>query len=63
MSFDFAQLWNDTRALRGRAAARPLLEKLQMLDALRERALSIRGARLREAPTLQKQPLASGAES
>ena len=41
---DLRRIIESKRALRQRLAARPLAEKLQMLDALRERALAIRGA-------------------
>jgi hypothetical protein len=43
MSFDLQRILESKRALRRRLAARPVAEKLQMLDALRERALAIRG--------------------
>jgi hypothetical protein len=57
MSFDLQKVFESKRALRRELAARPLAEKLRMLDALRERALAIRPAKpapdtdgLREAP-------------
>jgi hypothetical protein len=57
MSFDLQKILESKRALRRELAARPLAEKLRMLDALRERALAIRSANpapgpdgLREAP-------------
>jgi hypothetical protein len=40
MSFDLERILESKRALRRRLAARPIAEKLQMLDALRERALA-----------------------
>ncbi|HEV7404749.1 MAG TPA: hypothetical protein VGO11_17540 [Chthoniobacteraceae bacterium] len=43
MTFDLQRILESKRALRRRLAARPIAEKLQMLDALRERALAIRG--------------------
>ena len=43
MSFDLQRILESKRALRRRLAARPVAEKLRMLDALRERALAIRG--------------------
>ena len=42
MSFDPAKILQSKRAFRQRLAARPIEEKLAMLDALRERALAIR---------------------
>jgi len=44
MSFDLQEILKGKRALRRELAARPLAEKLRMLDALRERALAIRPA-------------------
>jgi hypothetical protein len=43
MSFDLELILESKRGLRRRLAARPVAEKLRMLDALRERALAIRG--------------------
>lgn len=42
MTFDLARILESKRAFRQRLAARPIAEKLAMLDALRERALAIR---------------------
>ena len=57
MTFDLQAILKSKRALRRELAARPLAEKLRMLDALRERALAIRSAKpasgaggLREEP-------------
>ena len=57
MTFDLAKILQNKREFRQRLAARPIAEKLAMLDALRERALTIRPARpapdesvLRERP-------------
>jgi hypothetical protein len=44
MTFDLARIIEGKRALRRHLAARPIAEKLRMLDALRERTLSIRAA-------------------
>lgn len=43
MSFDFDRLAEDKRELRRNLAARPVVERLLMLDRLRERELAIRG--------------------
>ena len=45
MTFDLAKILQSKREFRKRLAARPISEKLAMLDALRERALTIRPAR------------------
>jgi hypothetical protein len=57
MTFDLAKILRSKRELRQRLAARPIEEKLALLDALRERALALRPARptpdtgaLREEP-------------
>jgi|SoiMetStandDraft_5_1073268.scaffolds.fasta_scaffold1098051_1 hypothetical protein len=44
MSFDLEKLLASKRALRRDLAARPIAEKLRMLDALRERALTLRAS-------------------
>ena len=59
MSFDLEKILQSKREFRQRLAARPIAEKLSLLDDLRERQLAIRGragdatskAALREAPT------------
>jgi putative transposase len=43
MSFDLQKILASKRALRRDLAARPIAEKLRLLDALRERQLAIRG--------------------
>jgi hypothetical protein len=42
MSFDLEKILESKRAFRQRLAARPIEEKLSMLDALRERTLALR---------------------
>ena len=42
MSFDLQKILESKRALRRNLAARPVAEKLRLLDALRERELAIR---------------------
>jgi len=56
MTFDLAEILRSKHAFRQRLAARPIEEKLAMLDALRARAIALRestpvaeGATLREA--------------
>lgn len=43
MTFDLQAILESKRALRRDLAARPIAERLRMLDALRERELAIRG--------------------
>ena len=43
MSFDLQKILESKRTLRRDLAARPVGEKLRMLDALREREIAIRG--------------------
>jgi len=55
MSFDLEKILASKRALRRELAARPIAEKLRMLDALRERTLTLRSTPassgvLRETP-------------
>jgi hypothetical protein len=45
MTFELAKILQSKREFRQRLAARPIEEKLAMLDALRERALAIRPPR------------------
>ena len=47
MSYDLQKILESKRALRRNLAARPIAEKLKMLDALRERELAIRGGTIR----------------
>ena len=44
MTFNLERILESKRALRRDLAARPVAEKLRMLDALRERALTLRSA-------------------
>jgi hypothetical protein len=45
MTFDLARILQSKREFRRHLAARPIEEKLAMLDALRERALALRASR------------------
>ncbi|MDQ3813872.1 MAG: hypothetical protein M3347_07955 [Armatimonadota bacterium] len=44
MTFDLEKILQSKREMRQRLAARPIEEKLAMLDVLRERALALRAA-------------------
>ncbi len=53
MTFDLRQILQSKRAYRQTLAAKPIAEKLRLLDAMRERALAIRPAKpgvVRESP-------------
>jgi hypothetical protein len=57
MRFNFSKIEQSKREFRQRLAARPIVEKLAMLDALRERALAIRPARSGSEPdALHEEP-------
>jgi len=57
MSFDLQKILADKRRLRRDLAARPIEEKLRMLDALRERELAIRGRAVHTDPgVLREEP-------
>ena len=58
MSFDLKKVIESKRALRRNLAARPLAEKLRMLDALRERELAIRGRAVHSDPSGLREELA-----
>ena len=68
MTFDLAKILQSKRAFRQRLAARPIEEKLAMLDALRECALALRssgpaagaGALHEEPPPYRVQPKKPG---
>ena len=59
MTFDLQKILESKRALRRNLAARPIGEKLRMLDALREREIAIRGRAVPPRPvagTLHEPP-------
>ena len=57
MSFDLQKILKSKRALRRNLAARPVAEKLRMLDALRERELAIRGSAVHsDSSALREEP-------
>ncbi|MEJ7745478.1 MAG: hypothetical protein WKF61_01745 [Luteimonas sp.] len=58
MSFDFQKMLESKHALRRNLAARPMAEKLRMLDALRERELAIRGNAVHSDATAVREILA-----
>lgn len=56
MNFDFDRVWKNKRVLRERLARRPVAEKLRLLDAMRERAVTIRAAKACRPTTGQEPP-------
>jgi hypothetical protein len=48
MTFDLRKIFESKRAHRRDLASRGIMEKLAMLDAMRERAVTLRSAVLRE---------------
>ena len=68
MTFDLAKILQSKRAFRQRLAARPIEEKLAMLDDLRARALALRSSKLaagtgalhEEPPPYRAQPKKPG---
>ena len=61
MSFDLQKILESKRALRRHLTARPLAEKLRMLDALRERELAIRGRAVHsDSSALREEPAPFG---
>ena len=58
MTFDLNKILESKRAFRRQLAARPIAEKLAMLDALRERELAIReaGQSANESSVLHEEP-------
>jgi hypothetical protein len=61
MSFDLQKILESKRALRRDIAARPVAEKLRMLDVMRERELAIRErAGSAETSSPHEEPAPSG---
>jgi hypothetical protein len=59
MTFDVAKILQSKREFRHRLATRPIVEKLAMLDALRERTLAIRGVQATAEPDALREETAS----
>ena len=57
MTFDLTTILQNKRAFRQRLAARPIEEKLAMLDALHARAIVLRESRSATAGDLREEPL------
>ena len=56
MTFDPAKIWESKRKFRQRLAAKPIEEKLAMLDALRARTIALRGSRAGAQPVNREEP-------
>ena len=56
MSFDLEDMLQSKKAFREQLAARPIAEKLRMLDAMRERVLAIRNATIGQPGLVQEMP-------
>ena len=57
MTFDWTRIMQGKRELRQTLAAKPIEEKLAMLDALRARTIALRGSRTEPQPgTLREKP-------
>jgi hypothetical protein len=64
MSFDLNKILESKRALRRTLAAKPLVEKLRMLDALRGREIAIRGSTTQsDSESVREKPAADGKRS
>ncbi len=59
MSFDLQKILDSKRALRRNLAARPVAEKLRLLDAMRERELAIRGRKVQSDSSAVRKELTS----
>ena len=53
MTFVLAKILQSKREFRQRLAARPIEEKLAMLDALRARSIALRGSRAESQPRMR----------
>jgi hypothetical protein len=60
MSFDLEEMLRSKKAFREQLAARPIAEKLRMLDAMRGRALAIRNATIGQPGLVQEMPAGYG---
>ncbi len=63
MTFDLTKIMQSKREFRQRLAAKPIEEKLAMLDALRARTIALRGSRAEPHPgALREERPADSAE-
>ncbi len=59
MSFDLQKMLESKRAFRRELAARPVAEKLRILDAMRERELALRGTGSSSSSVVREEPPAT----
>jgi len=62
MKFDINAIVKSKEAFRLRLAALPVAEKLRLLDAMRERAVTIRGANPTEPRGVREEPSRYGSQ-
>ena len=55
MTFDLGKIMQSKREFRQRLAARPIEEKLAMLDSLRARTITLRGSRAEPQPGMLRE--------
>ena len=63
MSFDWQKVTQSKKAYRRKLAAKPIAEKLRLLDAMHESALSIRRANRRQVNVVREEPPDYGTKS
>lgn len=56
MSFDLQEMLRSKQALRQRLTTLPIVEKLRLLDELRQRAVAIRGAGTHTGNVVREEP-------
>jgi hypothetical protein len=62
MTFDLARILESKRAYRSALAARPIGEKLRLLDDLRQRSLDLRSSQSTSSFILREEPAVYGAK-
>jgi hypothetical protein len=63
VSFDWQKVAQSKKAYRRKLAAKPIAEKLRLLDAMHESALSIRRANRRQVNVVREEPPDYGIKS
>jgi hypothetical protein len=63
VSFDWQKVTQSKKAYRRKLAAKPIAEKLRLLDAMHESALSIRRANRRQVNVVREEPPDYGTKS
>jgi hypothetical protein len=60
MTFDWQKVTESKKAYRKKLAARPIAEKLRLLDAMRERAIATRSATVTKTTRVEEPPPSYG---